>query len=233
VGVVCISLGFLTIFLNLPLLVLIAFCVFYGLNIVPLVFFLFFVDWNTVVDGANDNLTGCFLGMSILKEMAEQNQRFAYTDVCCLITGGEESGLRGAFAYAKAHRQELLDTNSIVIAVDTIHEIDQLMVYTRGIYHTQKNSDAVCGLLRAAGNKCGVALPDAGFYPGATDAEAFSRNKVQAAALCAVRHAPAPYYHTITDSWDNLDNDCLASARDILKACVSLFDDGIWHGDSL
>ena len=30
---------------------------------------LFLVDWKTVVDGANDNLTGCFLSMSILKEM--------------------------------------------------------------------------------------------------------------------------------------------------------------------
>jgi len=222
----CLIIGLLTIFANLPQQLIIALCGFLGVLVIPLVFFLFFVDWKTVVDGANDNLTGCALGMSILKEMAEQNQRFTHTDVCCLVTGGEESGLRGAFAYAKKHKQELLDKNSIVIAVDTIHEKDQLMVYPRGIYFTQKNSETVCDLLRAAGEECGVALPDAGFYPGATDAEAFSRNGIKASALCAVRHTPASYYHTITDTWDNLNKDCLALARDILKTSIRLFDAG-------
>jgi len=222
--IICVTIGILTIFTNLPQQILIVFCVFHGISIIPFVFFLHFVDWNTVVDGANDNLTGCFLGMSILKEMSEQNHRFAHTDVCCLITGGEESGLRGAFAYAKAHRQELLDTNSIVIAVDTIHEKEQLKIYSRGIYFTQKNSTEVCDLLRAAGEKCGITLPDAEFYPGATDAEAFSRNRIKAAALCAVRHTPTSYYHTTTDTWNNLNKDCIEITRDILKASISLFD---------
>ena len=224
---ICLIIGVLTVFANLPQQMIIAFCIFQVLMVVPRTFFLLFVDWGTVVDGANDNLTGSLIGMSILKEMAEENHRFTHTDVCCLITGGEESGLRGAFAYAKANKQELLDTNSIVIAVDTIHEKDHLMVYPRGIYHTQKNNEAVCELLRAAGKECGVTLPDAGFYFGATDAEAFSRNKIKAAALCAVRHKPTSYYHTVTDTWDNLDKDCLTITRDILKTSVELFDKGI------
>jgi hypothetical protein len=223
---ICLVIGLLTIFANMPQHILIAFCIFQVLMFIPLTFFLFFVDWNTVVDGANDNLTGCFLGMSILKEMAESNQRLAYTDVCCLITGGEESGLRGAFAYAKSHKHELLDTNSIVIAVDTIHEKEHLMIYPRGIYWTQKNSEEVCELLRAAGKECGVSLKDSGFYPGATDAEAFSRNEIKAAALCAVSHKPSNYYHAITDTWDNLNMDCIALTRDVLKAGISLFDEG-------
>ena len=220
----CLAAGLVTAFADLSQPWVVALCVGEALFIIPFSFFLFFVDWKTVVDGANDNLTGCFLGMSILKEMAEKNQRLKNTDVCCLITGGEECGLRGAFAYAKAHRQELLDTNSIVIAVDTIHEKDQLMIYSRGIYGTQKNSEAVCALLRAAGKECGLAIRDAGFYPGANDSEAFSRNGIEAAALCAVRHAPASYYHTVTDTWDNLDKDCLALTREILTASARRFD---------
>lgn len=50
---------------------------------------LFFIRWRVIADGANDNLTGC------------------------LITDGEESGLRGAMAFAEAHRQELIDDHTM------------------------------------------------------------------------------------------------------------------------
>ncbi len=198
-----------------------------GLLLIADVFFLFFVDWNTVADGANDNLTGCYLGMSILKEMEEKGERLEHTDVCCLITGGEESGLRGSFAYAKKHRQELLDTNTVVIAADTIHSKDQLMIYTRGINFTQKNSKEVCELLRKAGKECGVTLPDTDFYLGATDSEAFSRSGIKAAAICGVHHTPSTYYHTRFDTWNNINKDCIALTRDILKASIRLYDEGL------
>lgn len=220
----CITFDVLLIFANLTRSAIIIFCVLEVLFIIPHVFFLFFIDWRTVVDGANDNLTGCLLGMSILKEMADHNQRLNYTDVCCLITGGEESGLRGAFAYAKAHRQELMDTNSIVIAVDTIHEADQLMIYPRGINFTQKNSDYVCNLLRKAGKESGISLADAGFFPGANDSEAFSRNGIEAAALCAVRHTPTDYYHIRTDTWDNLDKEGIALTRSVLQRAITIYE---------
>ena len=186
--------------------------------------FFFFVRWNVVADGANDNLTGCYLSMSILKKMADEDIRLDHTDVCCLITDGEESGLRGAMAYAEANKRELLETNSIIIAVDTIRETDQLAIYHRGINFTQKNDPAVCELLHRAGLTCGIDLPYAKFYPGASDAEAFSRNGVPAAAICAVRHSTVSYYHTREDSWDNLDADCIETTRQILWNAAELFD---------
>ncbi len=186
--------------------------------------FFFFVRWNVVADGANDNLTGCYLSMSILKKMADEDIRLDHTDVCCLITDGEESGLRGAMAYAETNKDELLDTNSIIIAVDTIRETDQLAVYHRGINFTQKNDPAVCELLHRAGLACGIDLPYAKFYPGASDAEAFSRNGIPAAAICAVRHSTVSYYHTRKDSWDNLDTDCIEATQQILWNAAELLD---------
>ncbi len=185
---------------------------------------LFFINWRIVVDGANDNLTGCYISMSILKEMAEKGERMEDTDVCVLITDGEESGLRGALAYAEAHREELLETNSIVIALDTIHDPKELAIYHRGVNFTQKNSPEVCALLHEAGLTCGRDLPYAGFYPGGTDAEAFSRYGIKAAGLCAVQHTPSTYYHTRQDSWDNLNEDGITTARDIVKAAVRFFE---------
>jgi len=181
---------------------------------------LFFIRWRVVSDGANDNLTGCYISMSILKEMAEKDIRLDYTDVCCLITDGEESGLRGAMAYAERHRQELIDTNSIVIAVDTIHDPEQLMIYHRGINFTQKNSTEVCKLLHEAGLSCGRDIPYTDFYPGANDSEAFSRNGIKAAAICAVQHTPSSYYHTRYDSWDNLNPEGIEIVRRIVSQAI-------------
>ena len=185
---------------------------------------IFFINWRVVVDGANDNLTGCYIAMSILKEMAENDERLEHTDVCCLITDGEESGLRGALAYAEAHRQELLDSDSIVIALDTIHDPNELAIYHRGINFTQKNSPEVCELLHEAGLACGRDLPYAGFYPGGTDAEAFSRYGIRAAGLCAVQHTPSTYYHTRHDSWDNLNPEGIELARAVVLEALRLAD---------
>lgn len=185
---------------------------------------LFFLRWNVIADGANDNLTGCYIAMSILKEMEEQDIRLEHTDLCCLITDGEESGLRGALAYAETHQKELIDSNSIVIAMDTIHDPKEIMVYHRGVNFTQKNSIAVCELMREAGIKCGIDIPYAGFYPGATDAEAFSRYGVEAAAICAVQHDPSTYYHTRYDTWDNLNIDGIEKVREIITETIKLID---------
>ena len=186
---------------------------------------IFFTDFHTVVDGANDNLTGTFLSMSILKEMADNDFRYENTEVCVLITDGEESGLRGAAAFAKENISMLMNANTIVIALDTIHETEQLQIYDRGINFTEKNADEVCNLLSFAGLKNGVELPYAEFYPGAVDSEAFSRLGVKAAGLCAVRHEPAPYYHTVQDSYDNLNPECIELTRKIIKTAVDMFDD--------
>ena len=185
---------------------------------------LFFIRWRMIADGANDNLTGCLISMNILKELAEKDERLDYTDVCCLITDGEESGLRGAMAFAEAHRQELIDDHTMVIAIDTIHDPNELMIYHRGINFTQKNSPEVCELLHKAGLACGKDIPYTDFYPGANDSEAFSRNGIKAAAICAVQHTPSTYYHTRYDSWDNLRPDCIELVRNIARHALRIAD---------
>lgn len=185
----------------------------------------FFVNWKVVSPGANDNLTGCFAALGLLKEMAEKDERLEHTDFCVLITDGEECGLRGAMAFAERHKQDLLASNTIVLAADTFHDKDQLMVYGRGINFTQKNSPEVCEMLREAGRGCGISLPDAGWYPGATDAEAFSRNGIKAAALCGSPHGTGPYYHTRYDAPESLSPECIEAATDILREFLKVVDE--------
>lgn len=184
---------------------------------------LFLVDWHTVVDGANDNLTGCFLSMSILREMADNDQRFDDTELCCLITDGEEAGLRGAHAFASENVEELMKLNTMVIAVDTIHSVEELRIFSRGINYTESNSEEACNLLYFAGLKNGYDLPTAEFYPGACDSEAFSVIGVKAAAICGVAFTPQDYYHNVKDTYTNLNPECIGIVRNILKDAVAMF----------
>lgn len=184
---------------------------------------LFFVDWNTIVDGANDNLTGCYLAMSIIKEMADKDIRYDDTEVCCLITDGEESGLRGARAFANENVEELLELNTIVIAPDTIHSIEELRIFSRGINYTESNSEEVCNLLYFSSLKHGLDMKIAEFYPGANDSEAFSAVGIKAAAICGVAFTPQDYYHTVRDTYTNLNPECIKLVRSILKDSIDMF----------
>lgn len=207
----------------LPVRVLHTFAVIEVLNSLLYSPLLFFVDWGTVVDGANDNLTGCYLAMSILKEMADKDIRYDDTEVCALITDGEESGLRGARAFANENVEELLALNTIVIAPDTVHAVEELKIFSRGINYTESNSEEVCSLLYFAGLKNGLDMPTAEFYPGANDSEAFSAIGVKAAAICGVAFTPQDYYHTVKDTYTNLNPECIKLVRKILKEAINMF----------
>lgn len=184
----------------------------------------FFINWRRIVEGANDNLTACYISMSVLKDMAENDERFENTEVCCLIAGSEEAGLRGSLAYAERHKKDLQDVETIFIAMDTMNEIEVLEIYTQGQTGTVRDSEAVGELLAEAGHNCGIDMPRTGLYPGAIDAEAFTRNGLTAAGFCAVNHNPKTYYHTRKDTWDNINPDCIGLSLNICKEAAKLFD---------
>lgn len=183
----------------------------------------FFVNWRVVTCGANDNLSGCYVAIAVLKELHDRHIRFENTEVCCLITGAEEAGLRGSLDFAKRHHKEMSQIETVFIALDTLRECEQLQVYLRGQTGTCKNSPEAAKLLTDSAKRCGIDLRKAGLYPGATDAEAFSRHGLKAAALCGVDHHPQTYYHTRKDNWYNVDPDCLEKALAICLEAVLQF----------
>ena len=185
----------------------------------------FFINWKVIVDGANDNLTADFIAMGVLKEMADNDIRFENTEVCALLAGSEEAGLRGSVAYAKAHKDDLSDVETIFIAMDTMREIEQLQIYTQGCTGTQKNSNAVAEVIYEAGVNCGIEMKETDIYPGAIDAEGFSRYGLLASGFCGVNHDPKTYYHTRLDTPDNMSEECINLSLDICIEAAKLYDE--------
>jgi len=187
----------------------------------------FFINYRIIVDGANDNLSANYVSMAVIKQLAEAGERFENTEVCCLLTGSEEAGLRGAKAFAKKHKAELSKEGeeTIFISLDTMREVEQLMIYDRGCTYTVGNDKAVGDLLHQAGLNCGIDMKIAGLYPGAVDAEAFSMYGLRSIGFCGVNHNPQKYYHTREDTPDNLSEECLTLSLDICMEAARLFDE--------
>lgn len=183
-----------------------------------------FLDWKNPVPGANDNLTGCFASLAILKFMEANNIRFENTEVIAMTTGAGESGLRGAEAYAKKHANED-DVETAVVCIDTLADYEFITIYDRDMSGTVKNSPEVSALLKKAGQIAGIELEYGSVFLGSSDAAAFTRGDMKASCLAAMDPEPARYYHTRLDTADNLNPKTIELCIDIMIESAFLFDE--------
>lgn len=183
-----------------------------------------FSDSKKVVDGANDNLTACYMSMAIMKTLKEEGIEFENTEVCALLSGSEESGLRGAKAFAKAHKDDYNDCETIFIPMETLREIDHITIYTKDLNGLVKTDKEVAALLKKGGRAAGYEIPYGTVTVGSTDAAAFAQAGMKACCLAALDHNLKDYYHTRRDTYDNLDKECLGAIYDITMATLEIYD---------
>ncbi|MBR5437368.1 MAG: M28 family peptidase [Clostridia bacterium] len=185
-----------------------------------------FVDHNNYVDGANDDLTGCYVSSAVMKYLSDNDVRFENTEVVTILTGGEECGLRGSKAYFEAHPEIKNDgVETIFIALDNIRDGDFMMIYNKDMTGTVKNDEKVCALLKNAALKHGEDIPIGAIPLGSTDAAAASQAGIKAASLVAMDPAPAQYYHTRLDTADILIPEVLDKVLNIVLQAVYDFDE--------
>jgi hypothetical protein len=184
---------------------------------------LFFTSWTTIVQGANDNLTGCLAAAAVAKYMHDNGIKLEHTEVQIVITGCEESGLRGAKAYARAHPVED-GVETAFVCFDTIRELDKMRIYNRDMTMTVGLDQRVCNIMQKGGQLGGMNL-DFGWIPfGSTDAAATQQGGIPSGAFVAMDFAPASYYHTRRDSIENLDPQVLGHAMDLAIGSMLVFD---------
>ena len=193
---------------------------------IPILFTaLFFENKKRPVMGANDDLTGCFISMAVVKYMQQHDIRFENTEVWVVLTGSEEAGLRGAKAFCKAHKNELSDVETVFVGLDTIRDYDFAAVYSRDLTGTVKNDAGACALVKEAAKQTGLDLPYKSVFFGATDAATVTQAGMKAVSVAAMDPAPAKYYHTRLDTADNLDIKTVEAVLGVALETAFLFDE--------
>lgn len=188
----------------------------------------FFYDKKRIVEGANDDLTGCFTSIGILKFLQDNGDiRFENTEVVALCTGSEEVGLRGAKDFCKKYNDNFSDVETVFVALDTLHDFDFMAIYNKDMTGTVKNDADACKLVKEGAKIAGYDVPYATVSLGATDAAAVSKSKtgMKAASFAAMDPAPARYYHTRLDTHENLDLKSIEASIDICLETLFLYDE--------
>ena len=196
-----------------------------GLIFVPF-FILMVFTYNTkvVVDGANDNLSGCYMGITLLSEMKKHGIQPEHTELGVILTGSEEAGTRGAKAWAEAHKNDFKDVSTYILCFDTIHDPRFFMVNRKDLNSTVSADEELCDMFIEASEKAGV-LCKSGRVPlfgGSTDSAAFVQGGFRSMCVTALNHVLEDYYHTRRDTYDNMDDGCLENCY---KATVMLIDE--------
>ena len=185
-----------------------------------------FTDSKNYVEGANDNLTGCYISAAVLKFLEDNDIRFENTEVIAALVGGEEAGLRGSKAYFKAHPEIGNDgVETMFFSIDTIRDEDYMMIYDKDMTGMVENDPKASLLVQKAAKKCGCDVPMGPIPLGATDAAAASQAGVPAASFVAMDSTPARYYHTRLDSGDNLVPETIEKTIEITLQTVFDFDE--------
>lgn len=185
-----------------------------------------FTNNKRYVDGANDDLSGCYLASAVLKYLSDNDISFENTEVIAMLAGGEEAGLRGSKAFFEAHPEYKNDgVETVFISADTIRDEDYMMIYERDMTGMVKNDKRVCSLLKRAGEKQGLDIPVGTIPLGSTDAAAASQAGIPAASIVAMDPAPADYYHTRRDTADILNPDCIEKILGVILEAVFDFNE--------
>ncbi|MDR1905745.1 MAG: Zn-dependent exopeptidase M28, partial [Clostridiales bacterium] len=188
-----------------------------------------FHDKKVIVDGANDNLSACYVALAIPKALKEDGIRLKNTEICVFISSAEEAGLRGAKAFAEAHKDEYgkdnKDVETIAVSMETLREAEFFSVYTKDINGIVKTDEDVACLVKEAGRINDVDIKYATVSLGATDSGAFTQAGIKSTCLSAMSHNLKDYYHTRRDTKDNIDPVVLGKAFDIVADTVFLYDE--------
>ena len=201
----------------------------WGLLFVPFMIGLYFmVNYRRVVDGANDNLTGCYIGIAILKALKDEGIELENTEIGVILTGSEEIGLRGSKAWVEAHPDAYKDVPTFIYAYDTINDPKYLMANYRDLNGTVKSDKEAADLFFEACQAVGVPCTKGMVPPlgGAVDAAAFSQGGFRAAGVTGLNHKLERYYHTRLDSYDNMNAEGIANCFAASVKMLEMFDAG-------
>lgn len=177
----------------------------------------FLINPKRVIDGANEDLSGCEVALAVLESIKEQGVEVQNTQIGVILTGSGSVGQRGAEAWCERHKNDYNDVPTTFVCLDTLRETEALRVNTKELNGFVKNDVNVVNLI----SKSAKSLTKGALTLGATDSAEFSRQGFKSASITGYSQRCPQYLHTRYDSFDNVNDKCIAKAY---EACVRIVD---------
>ena len=184
-------------------------------------------DKKIAAPGAMDNLSGMATAVEVIKHFQENEEDIAKdAKFIVLGTGAEESGLVGALAFVKAHKndKELVNENTYAINLDSFRDMDHFNVVKKDTLQFVPFDKELTDLSKQAIDNCGVQSHIIENPLGGSDSTAFAKVGIKTITLNAQDPRPTNYYHTTNDGLDSLNIDTLEKGFEVVKELVRLID---------
>lgn len=193
---------------------------FVALIFVPCWIALFFnVNNKRVIDGANEDLSGCEVALGVLEALGDN--RLNSTQAGVILTGSSTVGQMGAEAWCEAHRGEFDDVPTTFICLNTLREPDALRVNTKELNGTVKNDVGTVDII----SKADESIQKGSLLLGVTDSATFSKRGFKSASITGYNQKCPQYLHTRYDSRDNINEKCIAKAYAIALNVIKEIDE--------
>ncbi len=189
----------------------------------PMLVVFFNMHGNKVVDGASDNLTGVAMAVEAAKVFSAN--RLQHTRVRVISFGAEEAGLRGAWAYAQQHKEQLLKENAFLLNIDTIKDLEHLTIVTAELNTLVFYKKAFIKRIQRSFEAMGVKYKKLPVGVGASDGSAFHMNGLPVATIIGMDSGNLdPCYHTRLDTVDCINPEALEATKKVMIHFIETWD---------
>jgi len=175
------------------------------------------IGFRGVVPGANDNLTGVAVLLSLAHAMAEDPPDGAR--IVLLSNGSEESFQEGMQGFARRHFASLPRETTTFVCIDTVGSPELLVVPAEGMLRMHPYPEEMVSLVKDCARELGVELHRGFQFRNATDGLIPLKAGYPTATLGSVNELNVPAnYHWPTDTAENVDYARVADAARLCEA---------------
>ncbi len=180
-----------------------------------------FLRSNTVVMGANDNLSAVAAAIECGKYFAKNKPK--ETEIWIVSFAGEEH-MRGSKRFVTKFKQELTDREAMLFNLECL-SADTFLLATSEDMYLAKHSSKVVDIVKKAAEDLQIPITVGPLKFAGSDAANFSRKGLHATTLFGVaKKGTPPDWHTKNDIPDRLSGEKIAEATEIALHFVELVD---------
>jgi hypothetical protein len=175
---------------------------------------MYFFMSKEITPGAGDNMVATAMAIKLAQLFRQAREDgsdiLRHTRLILLSTDAEEAGLRGARAFARRHREELLAVPTYNFNIDSIYNLKELQFLTTDINSTIRLSREMATQCKNIAAELGYATRLFAITPGGggTDAAEFARIGVHATTLIGMPTnliRDGLVYHTVNDTVEHIE----------------------------